>query len=141
MTTERELPPPAERPEPSLFCDDKELRRRVAPHLGEDRWKAALAEWGKAPDFPRFVALLRGRFYPAVKQWLDAKYGVDGNAGTRIEPIPDGQENFSAPPKKSARLQARAPRPAVLDGKPDTRPEGARGFPRSLHSVAGGRDG
>jgi hypothetical protein len=128
-----------DRSEPSLFCDDAELHRRVAPHLGDDRWKAALAEWSRSPDFPKFYALLRGRFYPAVRQWLDGNYGAGRNAAdARVEPDEDGPENFDAAPKKSARVQARPPQPAILDGKPDTRPEGAGGLSRTLRPIAGG---
>jgi hypothetical protein len=123
-----------------LFCDDKELHRRVAAHLGEDRWAAVLKEWEKSPDFPKFYALLRGRFYPAVRQWLDDHYGAGSNATARVEPDEDGQEHFDAPPKKPARVQARAAPAPVLDGQSDTRPEGTSRLPRTLRPIAGGRN-
>jgi hypothetical protein len=58
--------------EPSLYCDDRELHRRVAPHLGWDKFKAALrACEAKDPTFPRVSPLWRGRYFPAVRIWLD----------------------------------------------------------------------
>jgi hypothetical protein len=130
--------------EPPLYCDDRELHRRIAPHLGWESFKAALRACEAAdPDFPRVKALWRGRYFPGVKRWLDGNQGAGRNAAgsnARTAPDEDGPEHFDAAPKKPARVQARPPRPAVLDGEPDPRPAGAGGFSRTLHSVTGGRD-
>jgi hypothetical protein len=79
-----------------LFVDDDELRRRINPKIGRDRFRSALrALEAKYPDFPKIHALFRGRYWPAVKAWLDGKNGVRDN--DRIAPGQDGPEYFDAP--------------------------------------------
>src|SRR5947208_9788524 len=54
-----------------LFVDDDELRRRINPKIGRDRFRSVLrALEAKYPDFPKIHALFRGRYWPAVKAWL-----------------------------------------------------------------------
>src|SRR5580692_9597084 len=114
-----DLPSPRE---PSLYVDDAELHRRVAPHLGKDRFRAVVLAWERR-NFPRTSTLLRGRYWPAVRAWLDGENGVGSNApGPGIE---DGPENFDATARKNPRAQAQPPRPAVLDrATGGTRPDG-----------------
>jgi len=51
-----------------LFVDDDELRRRINPKIGRDRFRSALrALEAKYPDFPRFHALFRGSNCPGLK--------------------------------------------------------------------------
>jgi hypothetical protein len=39
-----------------LFVDDEELRRRINPKIGRDRFRSALrALEAKYPDFPKFM--------------------------------------------------------------------------------------
>jgi hypothetical protein len=79
-----------------LFVDDEELRRRINPKIGRDRFRSALRTLeAKYPDFPKIHALFRGRYWPAVKAWLDGKNGVRENE--RIAPSQDGPETFDAP--------------------------------------------
>jgi hypothetical protein len=52
-----------------LYVDEKELHRRVAPHLGEDRFRAAVRA-SELRGFPKVNALWRGRYWPAVKNWV-----------------------------------------------------------------------
>jgi|GEM_PF-3180599 hypothetical protein len=97
VRTMTDLPSP---PEPSLFVDDAELHRRVAPHLGKDRFRAVVKVWERQ-NFPRVNTLLRGRYWPAVRAWLDGENGVGSNApGSGIE---DGPENFDAAPRQNPR--------------------------------------
>jgi hypothetical protein len=79
-----------------LFVDDEELRRRINPKIGQDRFRSALrALEARYPDFPKIHALFRGRYWPAVKAWLDGKNGVCEN--DRIASDQDGPETFDAP--------------------------------------------
>ena len=83
-----------------LFVDDEELRRRINPKIGRDRFRSALrALEAKYPDFPKIHALFRGRYWPAVKAWLDDENGVRENG--QIEPGQDGPESFDAPAQQS----------------------------------------
>jgi hypothetical protein len=80
----------------ALFVTDDELHQRIAPHLGRDRFRAALKECESGdPLFPRIHSLWRGRYWPAVRAWLDRNQGVSSNdfAGS----VQDGPENFDAP--------------------------------------------
>jgi hypothetical protein len=71
----------------SLFIPDGELHRRVAAHLGRDRFRAAIRVM-ESEGFPPMNSLFRGRYWPAVKAWFDNRNG-GANAGAE-----DGQENF-----------------------------------------------
>jgi hypothetical protein len=127
----------------SLYCDDRELRRRIAPHLGLATFKATLrACEAKDPNFPRVSPLWRGRYFPAVKAWLDRNEGLDDH-GLTSPTTEDGPETFDAAPRKSPRVEGRPvpagarPPPAVLVR--EERGEGPHGLPRRLHPIAGGR--
>jgi hypothetical protein len=51
--------------EPSLYCDDRELHRRIAPHLGWDKFKAALrACETKDPTFPKGKPFVAWALFP-----------------------------------------------------------------------------
>lgn len=118
-----------------LFIDDKELRRRINPRIGMDRFKAALLAAERDPSFPRVKALWGGRYWPAVKAWFDNDNGVNGNEVTST--ADDTGETY-ATPRRKARLQARpAPAPVL-----DRQTGGARphGLPRLVHRSAGGAD-
>jgi hypothetical protein len=87
-----------------LFIDDDELRRRLNPKMGRDRFRSALrAIEEKHRDFPRIHALFRGRYWPAVRAWLDNKNGVRDNGRTAT--AQDGPETFDAPAQRSPRTQ------------------------------------
>src|ERR1700692_2500131 len=79
-----------------LFVDDDELRRRINPKIGRDRFRSALRVLEtQYSDFPRIHVLFRGRYWPAVKAWLDGKNGVHDNG--QIALGRDGPEFFDAP--------------------------------------------
>ena len=79
-----------------LFVDDEELRHHINPKVGRDRFRAVLcALEAKYPDFPRVHALFRGRYWPAVKAWLDVDNGV--HKDTPLARGQDGPECFDAP--------------------------------------------
>jgi hypothetical protein len=59
-----------------LYCSDRELHRRLAPHLGWEKFKAAVRTCEQLKDFPRVSSLWRGRYFPAVKAWLDQGEGL-----------------------------------------------------------------
>jgi hypothetical protein len=126
-----EAPSPAPS-DPSLYCDDRELHRRIASHLGWDRFKAALrACESKDAAFPRVNPLWRGRYFPAVKRWLDADEGLDEHG--LAASTEDGPEDFDAASRKNPKAQARPASPAVLDHSPGrARPEGLPGNVRSI---------
>jgi hypothetical protein len=85
-----------------LFIDDDELHRRLNPKMGRDRFRSALrAIESKHRDFPRIHALFRGRYWPAVRAWLDDKNGVRDNVSTAI--AQDGPETFDAPAQRPSR--------------------------------------
>lgn len=59
----------------SLFVDDRELRRRVAPHLGWDNFRAAIRLM-ELQGLPKIDRLWRGRYWPAVRAWFDQQNGL-----------------------------------------------------------------
>jgi hypothetical protein len=90
--------PPVDQPTASLFIDDRELRRRINPKLGWDKFRAAVrrAEQTRSiggRDFPRVSALWGGRYWPAVVAYLDDQNGVGEYDVGRTE---DGPEDFHA---------------------------------------------
>jgi hypothetical protein len=95
----------------ALFVHERELHRRICPALGWDSFRAALKVW-ELEGFPKVISLTRGRYWPAVKAWLESHYGLRENV--RFEEVEDGPENFGghehAASRKGARAQAR-PRP------------------------------
>ena len=117
-----------------LFVDDEELRLRINPKIGRDRFRSALrALEATYPDFPKIHALFRGRYWPAVKAWLDDENGVRENG--QLEPAQDGPESFDAPAQQSPWPEMAAhhqPLPTVLGRQTGrARPQG---LPRAHHS-------
>lgn len=118
----------------ALYVGWEELRRRVAPGVGRDRFKALIKIKQDRSGFPGFREDWGGFYWPRVKQWLDSDNAVGTDVA--VATVEDGPENFNAPPRKKARVQARPPRPAVLDREAGgTRSDGVS---RHLHSVASG---
>ena len=122
--------------EPSLYCDDRELHRRLAPHMGWDAFKAAIKVAEERDGFPGISSRWRGRNWAKVQKWIANDEGMSGNAS--LTSAQDGPENFNdAPPRIKARIQDRPQRSPLLDRQPGhARPDG---ISRSLHPVAGGR--
>ena len=130
----------------ALFVDDRELRRRLNPRLGWDKFRAAVrvTERTLSPNgrvFPAIHPLWGGRYWPAVLAYLDDDSKVtDHDEATGAE---DGQENFDAASRKGARSQGRqvpagaGSAPALLV-REERRPR-HNGVSRRLHPVAGGR--
>jgi hypothetical protein len=112
---------PLTKDESPLFVDDEELRRRINPKIGRDRFRSTLRVLEKRfPDFPRISALFGGRYWPAMRLWLDNNQGVrkDG-VGTTAQ---DGPETFDGPTQQQPRSQMAtncARSPTVLGGKTD----------------------
>lgn len=79
--------------DPRFFVDERSLHKFLAPHLGRDSFRAAIRSL-EADRFPKVKKLFRGRYFPAVRAWLDARYGVGIN-GSFTE---DGPEQFDAFP-------------------------------------------
>jgi len=100
--------PDATDPVDAAFVDDRELHRRINPKIGWDRFRATVRE-AEDRGFPRIRTLWGGRYWPAVKAWLDNDNGVrnDGYVGD----TQDGPEHFDATEGQEARLQDR-PHPA-----------------------------
>ncbi|HXA68853.1 MAG TPA: hypothetical protein VNW24_00285, partial [Stellaceae bacterium] len=107
MTQRFHLPPGGDVPsEPniagarfvSLFVDDRELRQRINPRLGWDRFRATLRlmegrRSAGGRDFPKIQQLWGGRYWPAVVAYLDDDNGVSEHDAGSIE---DGPEDFHA---------------------------------------------
>ena len=127
--------------ETPLFIKDDALHALIAPHLGRDRFRAALKAYEDSdPLFPRRDPLWHGRYWPAVRKWLDHKQGLGGN----VEPAmaQDGPEDFNAT-RQSARLQTRThlkgrDAAQILDRAPSG--PGHNGVSRRLYPVAARRD-
>lgn len=109
-----------------------ELRRRVSPRLGRDRFKALINGKMARAGFPRFREEWGGFYWRKVQQWLDSdnEVAADGFA----DEVQDGPETFDAAPKRQARVQARPPRVAVLDRKAGE--AGSDGLSGSVHRLA-----
>jgi hypothetical protein len=126
----------------ALFLQDRELRQRINPKLGWDRFQAAI-RYAESLGFPKIHRLWGGRYWPAVKEWLDKHAG--GGAAV-AEEVEDGPENFGrdeyASTGQRTRSQAR-PRPqgrndsVLLDGAPGRTQ--SDGLPRLVHPAAAGR--
>jgi hypothetical protein len=123
----------------ALYVDDRELRRRINPRLGWDRFRAAVRLMEQQPSpsgyvFPRVKPLLGGRYWPAVLAWLDDYNGINEHEGSATE---DGPETFNATPRKKTGIQAGAPRPTLLDRQAG----GAQsdGLPGYVHRAAAQR--
>jgi hypothetical protein len=130
---------PRKRRRGGLFVRDRELRRRICPDLGMDRFKAVLKTWER-DGFPKTNALTGGRYWPAVRAWLDSRYGAHEKLFG--EDAHDGPENFGnsgrdedGTTRQGARPQARPhPQgrntPTLLDGQAGrAQPDG---FPRLI---------
>lgn len=114
-----------------LFVDDEALRARLSPRMGRNRFRAALRA-AELRGFPRIRADWGGRYWPAVKCWLDEDNGVENNG--IVAGAEDGREHFDVAPKRKARLQDRSSRPALLDREPDhPRSDGVSG---QVHRLA-----
>lgn len=92
----------------ALFVDDRELRRRINPNLGWDRFRAALRECEKRTSpgglvFPRLSALWGGRYYPGVVAYLDDE--AKGRDHGETEAVEDHPETIHAPPRRKTRPQ------------------------------------
>lgn len=86
--------------EASLFVNDRELHRRLAPHMGRESFRAAIRQCEKK-GFPEENALWRARYWPAVKLWLDRENGIGSNQLTME--AQDGPENFDATTRQHSR--------------------------------------
>jgi hypothetical protein len=77
----------------ALFVDDHELRRRINPKVGRDRFRAAVRA-AEHRGFPKIHSLWLGRYWPAVKAWLDSDNGLTKNEF--CSDAEDGPEDFDA---------------------------------------------
>lgn len=84
----------------SLFVNDRELHRRLAPHMGWESFRAAIRQCEKK-GFPEESALWRARYWPAVKLWLDQENGIGSNQ-LAME-AQDGPENFDGTTQRHSR--------------------------------------
>lgn len=72
----------------ALFVDDAELMTILGIH--KDRRSEILKAWEKQ-GFPPIDVHTRKRYLPAVRAWLDQRYGIGQNRGPLV---PDGEENL-----------------------------------------------
>jgi len=81
--------------EKALYLDDEGVRKKINPKIGRDAFKLKLrALEMQHDDFPRYDAFWRGRYWPAVKAWLDARNRIGNNADTAPSIAEDGPEDF-----------------------------------------------
>jgi hypothetical protein len=73
-----------------LYLRDDALGSRVAPHVGAVRFAKILAEL-ETRGFPRRDAAFDGRYWPAIRDWLDRRHGLR-QAGAAM--APDGEEHW-----------------------------------------------
>jgi hypothetical protein len=90
----------------ALFVSDDELRRRIDPKIGRDRFKAIVKQLD-TQGFPSKHPIFGGRYWPKVLQWLDKDNGVDVAKNEIIDHAEDGVENFDAAPRRKAKRQER----------------------------------
>src|SRR5580704_5414000 len=110
-----------------LFIDDDELRQRLNPKMGRDRFRSIIRVL-EARGFPRTNVLFRGRYWPAVRAWLDERNGVGNDA---IPAGEDGPECFDGETQREPRTKVARPT-TVLGGAPSgARPEGLPGPERA----------
>lgn len=121
-----------------IYVGWDELHALVSPSMGRDAFRALIKRKIDTAGFPPFREEYKGFYWPKVRVWLDSDNDLGAENGATITHAEDGPENFDAPARKKARVQARPARPAVLDRQTG----GARsdGVSRHLHSVAGGRE-
>lgn len=87
------------------FLTDDELIRRLG--LSEKDGRVAIAALDKNQRFPRKEALFGGRrYWPAVKAFLDARYGLMIAAPAH----PDGEEHHETENRTSPRPKVAATR-------------------------------
>ena len=92
--------PPERGTSASIYVGWAELRRRVAPQIGRDRFRALIKEKITRADFPRFRDEWAGFYWPSVRRWLDQDNGLGSDPIARQ--AEDGPENFdAAPPRKT----------------------------------------
>lgn len=92
--------PPGRGTSASLYVGWHELRRRVAPQIGHDRFRALIKEKLTRAGFPRFRDEWAGFYWPSVQRWLDHDNGL--GSGLVIPQAEDGPENFDATPRRKA---------------------------------------
>jgi hypothetical protein len=84
-----------------LYVGWDELRRRVAPQIGRDRFRAMIKLKIHRTGFPRFRDEWSGFYWPAVQRWLDLDNGVGSEHGLLL--AEDGPENFDRAPRKRSK--------------------------------------
>ena len=90
----------------ALFVDDEELRRRINPKIGRDRFKVIVKRL-EGQGFPSKHPILEGRYWPRVVRWLNKDNGVDVANNEIADHAEDGPENFDAAPRRRAKRQER----------------------------------
>jgi len=82
----------------ALFVTDDELRRRVNPKIGRDRFRAIVKQL-EGRGFPKKHAVFGGRYWPKVLRWLDQDSGIAA-PGLPAHDVEDGPENFDNAPRR-----------------------------------------
>jgi hypothetical protein len=85
----------------ALFVNDDELRRRINPKIGRDRFRALIRDLELRRGFPQKDASFDGRYWPKVLEWLNSENAL----GHPYIPggVVDGPENFDQPPRRKPR--------------------------------------
>jgi hypothetical protein len=86
----------------ALFVSDQELRRRINPNIGRDRFRAIVKDL-EGQGFPRKHPIFDGRYWPKVLRWLDKDSAVEVPSQAGAGEVEDGRENYDAVPGRKRR--------------------------------------
>jgi hypothetical protein len=86
----------------ALYVDIDELRRRINPKIGRDRFRAIVREFELRDGFPTKDAMWDGWYWPKVQQWLNKRNEIDDPDAVGVAPD-DGPEFVHPPPRRRLR--------------------------------------
>lgn len=75
----------------SLFVSDEELRQQLCPRVSLRRFRTTLRAL-ELRKFPKINHAFGGRYFPAVRAWLDSEHGLNQNLS--LPPVEDGEEHW-----------------------------------------------
>ncbi len=101
-----------------LYATEEEIASAVLGPGHLEEWRALATVWERS-GLPRIDAETGRRYYPAVKAWLDRKYGLTTAAPAAI---PHGREAWSCPPDSRRQVSHGDPEPMAPIARIGSRP-------------------
>jgi len=89
-----------------LYKSDERIAEKIG--IGRDRFSEVAKVW-EVTGFPKHDPVVKKRYWPACRAWLDRRNGVGAHSQGR-HLAPDGEENFHAdrrPRSSHAQAQGR----------------------------------